>query len=31
MVLHDMPQHDNRVDLDPEVTDAWGSRSLGSR
>jgi len=24
MVLHDMPQHDNRVDLDEEVTDAWG-------
>jgi choline dehydrogenase-like flavoprotein len=24
MVLHDMPQHDNRVDLDPSVTDAWG-------
>ena len=24
MVLHDMPQHDNRVDLDPEVKDAWG-------
>ena len=24
MVLHDMPQHDNRVDLDPDVTDAWG-------
>ena len=24
MVLHDMPQHDNRVDLDDEVTDAWG-------
>ena len=23
MVLHDMPQHDNRVDLDPSVTDAW--------
>jgi len=23
MVLHDMPQHDNRVDLDDEVTDAW--------
>jgi len=24
MVLHDMPQHENRVDLDPEVVDAWG-------
>jgi choline dehydrogenase-like flavoprotein len=24
MVLHDMPQHDNRVDLDESVTDAWG-------
>lgn len=24
MVLHDMPQHDNRVDLDEEVMDAWG-------
>jgi choline dehydrogenase-like flavoprotein len=24
MVLHDMPQHDNRIDLDDEVTDAWG-------
>lgn len=24
MVLHDMPQHDNRVDLDERVTDAWG-------
>ena len=24
MVLHDMPQHDNRVDLDAEVVDAWG-------
>ena len=24
MVLHDMPQHDNRVDLDDEVIDAWG-------
>ncbi len=24
MVLHDMPQHDNRVDLDPGVVDAWG-------
>ncbi|KQU70780.1 GMC family oxidoreductase [Phycicoccus sp. Root101] len=24
MVLHDMPQHDNRVDLDPNVKDAWG-------
>ena len=24
MVLHDMPQHDNRVDLDDEVKDAWG-------
>jgi choline dehydrogenase-like flavoprotein len=24
MVLHDMPQHDNRVDLDDEVSDAWG-------
>ncbi|HEV7992367.1 MAG TPA: GMC family oxidoreductase [Gemmatimonadaceae bacterium] len=24
MVIHDMPQHDNRVDLDDSVTDAWG-------
>ncbi|MGH2384659.1 MAG: GMC family oxidoreductase [Candidatus Limnocylindria bacterium] len=24
MVLHDMPQHENRVDLDERVTDAWG-------
>ena len=24
MVLHDMPQHDNRVDLDDTVTDDWG-------
>jgi choline dehydrogenase-like flavoprotein len=24
MVLHDMPQHDNRVDLDDKVVDAWG-------
>lgn len=24
MVVHDMPQHDNRVDLDDTVTDAWG-------
>jgi choline dehydrogenase-like flavoprotein len=24
MVLHDMPQHNNRVELDDEVTDAWG-------
>lgn len=24
MVVHDLPQHDNRVDLDDEVTDAWG-------
>lgn len=24
MVLHDMPQHDNRIDLDEEVVDAWG-------
>jgi choline dehydrogenase-like flavoprotein len=24
MVLHDMPQHENRVDLDDTVTDAWG-------
>ena len=24
MVLHDMPQHENRVDLDDEVVDAWG-------
>jgi choline dehydrogenase-like flavoprotein len=23
MVLHDMPQHDNRVELDDQVTDAW--------
>jgi choline dehydrogenase-like flavoprotein len=24
MVLHDMPQHTNRVDLDDKVKDAWG-------
>jgi len=24
MVVHDMPQHDNRIDLDEKVTDAWG-------
>jgi choline dehydrogenase-like flavoprotein len=24
MVLHDMPQHDNRVELDNRVKDAWG-------
>ncbi len=24
MVVHDLPQHDNRVDLDDTVTDAWG-------
>jgi choline dehydrogenase-like flavoprotein len=24
MVLHDMPRHENRVDLDDRVTDAWG-------
>jgi choline dehydrogenase-like flavoprotein len=24
MVLHDMPQHDNRVDLDDTIVDAWG-------
>lgn len=24
MVMHDMPQHDNRVDLDDSVIDAWG-------
>jgi choline dehydrogenase-like flavoprotein len=24
MVLHDMPQHENRVDLDEKVRDAWG-------
>ena len=24
MVLHDMPQHRNRVDLDDHVVDAWG-------
>ena len=24
MVLHDMPQHDNRVELDETVVDAWG-------
>lgn len=24
MVVHDMPQHENRVDLDDTVTDAWG-------
>jgi choline dehydrogenase-like flavoprotein len=24
MVVHDMPQHDNRIELDDAVTDAWG-------
>ena len=24
MVVHDMPQHDNRVELDDKVVDAWG-------
>jgi choline dehydrogenase-like flavoprotein len=24
MVVHDMPRHDNRIDLDEKVTDAWG-------
>jgi choline dehydrogenase-like flavoprotein len=24
MVVHDMPQHSNRVDLDEKVTDSWG-------
>ena len=24
MVLHDMPQHENRVDLDDKIKDAWG-------
>jgi choline dehydrogenase-like flavoprotein len=24
MVVHDMPQHDNRVELDDKVKDAWG-------
>jgi choline dehydrogenase-like flavoprotein len=24
MVVHDMPQHENRVDLDDKVKDAWG-------
>jgi len=24
VVVHDMPQHDNRVELDEKVTDAWG-------
>ena len=24
MVVHDMPQHNNRIDLDDELTDAWG-------
>jgi choline dehydrogenase-like flavoprotein len=24
LILHDMPVHSNRVDLDPNVTDAWG-------
>jgi len=24
MVVHDMPRHENRVDLDDVVTDAWG-------
>jgi len=24
MVVHDMPRHENRIDLDPLVVDAWG-------
>jgi len=24
MVVHDMPQHDNRIELDDKVKDAWG-------
>jgi choline dehydrogenase-like flavoprotein len=24
MVVHDMPQHDNRIELDEKVEDAWG-------
>jgi choline dehydrogenase-like flavoprotein len=24
MVVHDLPQHDNRVELDEAMTDAWG-------
>ena len=24
MVVHDMPQHENRIELDDTVTDAWG-------
>jgi choline dehydrogenase-like flavoprotein len=24
MVVHDMPQHDNRIELDDKVEDAWG-------
>jgi choline dehydrogenase-like flavoprotein len=24
MVVHDMPRHDNRIELDDAVTDAWG-------
>jgi choline dehydrogenase-like flavoprotein len=24
MVVHDMPQHDNRIELDEKVKDAWG-------
>ncbi|MGQ0609425.1 MAG: GMC family oxidoreductase [Chloroflexota bacterium] len=24
MVVHDMPQHENRVDLDEHIADAWG-------
>lgn len=24
MVVHDMPQHENRIDLDEHVTDRWG-------
>ena len=31
MVMHDMPQHDNRVDLDPSVVDAWSLSSRESR
>jgi hypothetical protein len=30
MVLHDMPQYDNRVELDDEAKDAWGRRLRGS-
>jgi len=31
MVMHDMPQHDNRVDLDPSIVDAWSLSSRESR